>query len=427
MSVRPLAAFCALLLLQLPLSAANGQTVIMESDQLATSAALAMKPATMHLKLAADGGVLGTRTTGSALGVDSVANWSGYFYEPGVPAFGGLAFAWTYTMVGSSPYGAAPATTISAPVVPVNIDLRNYDGTPRYVNGHRLFYRARQFVEPVLDSPIFRPTTFDSSATKTQFTDAVQRAEFYNAAPATWHTMLAPVVRKSRTMTLTRGTYRFALDADGDCCAFVLVDVNVFVNALFPATATDTTTPIGAAENAGDITTRDISTFLFPNTFLYSPPYPTGGCCIIGFHSYDVEPGSAANGWLEKRYVMNYSSWVTPGIFSDPNFGDVTPLSHELTETFNDPFVNNTTPFWLSPNGQCNDILENGDVIEGLPNAEYPIRRDERTYHPQNVPLLQWFAGVTPSTAIGGAYSYPDKTVLPTANVSQQFGCAGPL
>ena len=49
-----------------------------------------------------------------------------------------------------------------------------------------------------------------------------------------------------------------------------------------------------------------------------------------------------------------------------------------------------------------------------------------KTYHPQNVALLQWFAGQTPSSAYQRAYSYPDTTVLPTAAVSQAPGCSGP-
>ena len=68
--------------------------------------------------------------------------------------------------------------------------------------------------------------------------------------------------------------------------------------------------------------------------------------------------------------------------------------------------------------------LETGDVIEGLPNAAYLITLKGVTYHPQNEALLQWFAGQTPSSAIGGAYSYPDKSVLTAASKSQKFGCA---
>jgi len=34
------------------------------------------------------------------------------------------------------------------------------------------------------------------------------------------------------------------------------------------------------------------------------------------------------------------------------------------------------------------------------------------TYHPQNEALLQWFEFQSPSTALNGAYSYPDITTL---------------
>jgi hypothetical protein len=225
-------------------------------------------------------------------------------------------------------------------------------------------------------------------------------------------------------MVLRRGTYAFALNPDGSCCFFVLINANTFVNELFPPTASDTTTVMGQAENAGDIRTRDLSTFLFPNAFLFVGN--TGNCCIVGFHSYDLEPGSAANGFREKRFVMDYSSWVSPGIFG-ASFVDVTALSHELSETFNDPFVNNATPWWLAPNGNCQNNLEDGDVIEGLANATIPITTNGFTYHPQNEALLQWFAGVTPSNAISHAYSYPDTTVLKAANVAQFPGCSSPL
>jgi hypothetical protein len=251
------------------------------------------------------------------------------------------------------------------------------------------------------------------------------RAEFFHKADDEWHTLLRPRVATPRTMVLIRGTYRFALNADGTCCAFVLIDDQTFGPALFPATATDTTTPIGAAENAGDIRTKDISTFLFPNAFLYSNHDPND-CCVIGFHSYDVEPGGPSNGSRERRYVVDYASWISPGIFGDPNFGDVTALSHEMTELFNDPFVNNATPWWLAPNGLCQNNLETGDVIEGLPNAEFPVILNGFTYHPQNEALLQWFAGSANSNAIHHAFSYPDTTVLTSASVSQLPGCPAP-
>ena len=61
--------------------------------------------------------------------------------------------------------------------------------------------------------------------------------------------------------------------------------------------------------------------------------------------------------------------------------------------------------------------LEEGDPIEVLANATTPITVKEPhftfTYHPQNIPLLQWFEMGTTSNAIDGAFSFPDETVLP--------------
>jgi hypothetical protein len=302
--------------------------------------------------------------------------------------------------------------------------LRNYDGSPRFVNGQRLFVSARPYAEPMVKSPVFARTWYDSSEVPTQFVDAIQRAEFFGKAPEKWHTLLLPRISTERTIVLIRGTYRYSLNADGTCCAYVLIDENTFANALFPATVADNTTVMGAAELSGDIQTHEISTFLFPNAFLYANGDPTQ-CCILGFHSYDTEPGSVSNQWKEKRYVMNYSSWITPGLFG-PAFEDVTALSHEISETFNDPWGTNPTPWWLAPNGNCQDDLETGDVVEGLPNATLPITVNGFTYHPQNEALLQWFAGEEHSTAIDKAYSYPDKTVLTSPAISQPVGCTAP-
>jgi hypothetical protein len=406
----------------------------MEPDQVPISFALTTNPHTYHGKSTADGGVLGGRSNGSLLGIDSVVNWSSYFYFFGVDSNGSPQFTWQYTMVGRAPFGtdesegSAETTGIKAPIVPVSLDLRNFDGSPRFVNGQRLFSDGTQYVNPVLNSPVFSDAFYGSSASPTQFTDAVQRAEFFNKSSASWHTLLRPGVKTPRTMVLIRGTYRFALNADGSCCAFILIDAGTFLNALFPPTVSgmDTTTIIGAAETSGDIRTRDISTFLFPNAFLYTGGDPKN-CCIVGFHTYDLETGDASNGFRERRYVVNYSSWVSSGIFKDQTFLDIAALSHEMSETFNDPFVNNATPWWLAPNGHCQNNLETGDVIEGLPNAQFPIVLNGFTYHPQNEALLQWFAGVTPSSAISGAYSYPDTNVLTSANASQNFACTPPL
>jgi hypothetical protein len=127
--------------------------------------------------------------------------------------------------------------------------------------------------------------------------------------------------------------------------------------------------------------------------------------------------------------VVNYSSWISPGLFLG-GFADVTAHSHEVSETFNDPFIgfdgiHNITPFWLNPAGQCQDLMEDGDVIEDLPDPTFPVTIGGTTYHPQTEALLPWFEFKNPSFALDGAYSYPNKNVLTALSPRQPFNCNG--
>ncbi len=352
---------------------------------------------------------------------DTLSDWNGSYDVPGFNPNGKLKTHWLYNMVGNPPQKGG-TTTIDAPVVPVVVQLLNSDGSVAYT------YDVTPDVLPVLQSPIFQSATFTSSSTPTQITDAIMRAEFWNTMAPDWHTLLNGSLKTTRTMAVPYGFYYYQLNKNGSCCQYVLIDINEFGNLLFPSSPTDTTTPIGAAENAGDITTKDISTFLFPNTYLYfNNP---NNCCVLGYHSFDEEPGDASNGNKTKAYVMNYSAWISPGLFGAA-FEDVTALGHEIAETFNDPLVvadgkHNLTPWWLAPNGNCQDDLEVGDVVEGLKHATYPVKMNGRTYHPQNVALLQWFEFQTPSTAIDGAYTYPDESVITQLSPIEYVNCSIP-
>jgi hypothetical protein len=377
--------------------------------------------------------------------IDSVVNFNGQYFTQGQDSNGNPQSHWYFNTLGNPPQQGG-TTTVNAPIVPVSLDLRNADGSPRFVkvvNGvvitcasppdpscHRLFFDASPFIEPILESPVFSNANYTSSATPTQFADAVARAEYPTAKP-NWHTLLAPSVKTGRTMTLLRGKYQFSLNADGSCCFFVLLNVFAFENALFPSTSTfppDSSTPVGAAEASGDITTKDVSTFFFPPAYLFIPTPQGNVCCIGGFHTFDFEGGDANNGNVPRLFVLNYSTWDQP-IFRDKTVLDVTGLSHEISETYNDPFVvadgvHDLTPWWLAPNGNCQNDLEVGDVVEGLPRQTFPITMPNRfTYHPQNEALLQWFEFESPSSALNGAYSYPDITTLTTLSAPQKAGC----
>jgi hypothetical protein len=389
-------------------SAHRGFATVVPRGQTAASSPRALSSASIH-----------------AENIDSIRTFTGEFQVAGIDPEGNPQLRWLFTMAGHDP-ASGGTTRFAAPIIPVSLDLLDYDGRLRVVDGHPLHYSVRPFVNAVVNSPVFQNADYSSSDTPTQFADAVQRAEFYSQMQSDWHTLLKPEVKAERTLSIPRGAYYFALSSDGACCAFVLVDIKIFSKLLFPANAHDVSTPVGAAERAGDITTASISTFLFPNTYLYLDGNPNH-CCVLGFHTYDSEPGDASNGFRERRYVFNFSSWISPGLFA-PGFEDITALSHEITESLNDPFVgadgiHGVTPWWLSQNGNCQDDMEVGDVIEGLPDATVAIRTSGRTYHPQNEALLPWFESESPSSALGAAYSYPNQNVLTALSPPEGLNC----
>ena len=356
-------------------------------------------------------------------GIDSIPNFNDQFFADGFDASGNPNRHWYTNTVGNPPQMGG-TTLINAPVQPVNVELDDPSGNVRVINGHPLLSMATPYVTPVLDSPVFSNALYSSGADPTQVTDAIQRAEYFNhPMKPDWHTLLnaealPPLTVHIRQTTTCLGgftgcNYYFALNPDGSCCRFILINIAQFDQALAGAVVTDIV--------GNTVTTQDISSFLFPNTFLYFADVRK--CCVLGFHTYFFQPQSDP----ELRWVINYSSWVTPGLFG-PNFQDITALSHEMAETFNDPFVgsdgvHNLTPWWKSPNGNCQDNRETGDVIEGLSNSTYPVTLNGVTYHPQNEALLQWFEFESPSDALDGAYSYPNTSLLTQPSALQNPLC----
>ncbi|MBV8207017.1 MAG: hypothetical protein JO041_09515 [Acidobacteria bacterium] len=369
------------------------------------------------------GGTIAAAATNGVAGIDSLQNWTGQFFAEGFDPAGNPQSVWPYAMVGNQPETNSTAT-INAPIVPVTIELLNPSGHVAHdpTTGALLRLTVTDEIrDAVVHSPMFEAVQFNSGTG--QFGDEMQRAAFWNridhsadSDTAGWHTLLSPSVKRERTMAIPFGYGYYALDANGRCCAFMLIDENTFINLLYPPTyPVDNSTPIGAAELAGDITTHDLSMLLFNNVYLYAGTL--NQCCVLGFHAYDIEPGVPQNGNLPRLYVGGYASWISPGLFGG-GFEDITALAHELAETINDPFIINATPWWLSRDprtgaANCSDVLEVGDVVEVLSNnTVYPIAHNNRTYHPQNVALFPWFAFDHHSPAPLRAYSFPDETTL---------------
>ncbi len=98
------AAMATMLILALPVSG-FGQGTSSNTDQVSIDFVRSANIHMLHSSTAnAGGGYLGKRSSGSVLGVDSVPNWSSYFYEA---AADNSQFTWSYTMLGNSPFGTS--------------------------------------------------------------------------------------------------------------------------------------------------------------------------------------------------------------------------------------------------------------------------------------------------------------------------------
>lgn len=353
-------------------------------------------------------------------GLNTLATFDGAFFAQAGPSSTGGKL-WRWTMVGNDPRVGC-TTIIPTKIDEVSLQLLNADGSVFKVVPFAPFEKL------TLESPNFEPLNYRSGH-HIEYGDAVHRAQFFHVMGHDWHTLLIPKVVNKATITvpffvnvrLSNGnivqarSYFTGTAADGS--TFVLMLSPLF-NFFFDNEVVNQII-------AGNFTTNAFNLTMFPNTFLFSlnqnNPNVPGGCCVLGFHTYFFDPPTVP----QDRWNAQYASWISPGLFG-AGFQDVTALSHEIAESIGDPFIDNATPSWQFP-GQpptskfCQNNLEEGDPIEVLANATIPINVHEGpfnfTYHPQNIPLLQWFEMGTTSDAIDGAFSFPNEAVLPHSAV----------
>src|SRR5215471_16441846 len=349
-------------------------------------------------------------------GLDTLATFDGAFHaQAGPNSSQPNLFRWT--MVGNDPR-TGDTTVIPFQMDNVSLTLLNADGSVFKVVPFDPFQTL------TLESPNFEPLDYRSGH-NIEYADAVHRAQFFPIMDHDWHTLLIPHLVNKTTITvprfvnvrlangniITARAYFTGTAADGS--TFVLM-LNLLFNFFFENIVVDDI-------NNGLMTTNALNTTMFPNTFLFSlnvnNPNVPGGCCVLGFHTYFYAPAAVP----QPRWVTQYASWISPGVFRN-GIQDVTALSHETSEAFADPFVDNVTPSWQFPgvpaNAKvCQSNLEEGDPIEVLPTITIPITVREGhevfVYHPQNIPLLQWFEMGSKSNAVDGAFSFPNEALLP--------------
>jgi hypothetical protein len=338
---------------------------------------------------------------GGLPGIDSVPNFTRAFRSQGQ--------VWPFTMIGNDPL-LGRRTRVPARILAVSLELQNAD----LVSTTRV--PVAQFEERVLRSPNFEESNY-SSGDGIQFADAIQRAEFFHSMQEDWHTELHPAtvvdhmtlqIPRFTTVTVdgvpTQVRTYFSGTAD-DGSTFVLLLDEFFNDAFFNAVSDQ----IGA----NHFSTDALNIVLLPNTFLFSEAEGPAGSLTTGFHTFLFDDTTNP----EPVWISIFASWISPGLFG-AGIQDVTALSHEISESINNPFLINSVPAWQFPGfpGTCQDNLEIADPIEALDNETFPIRINQGpgnfVYHPQIMALLPWFEDDPRSNAIHGAFSYPDTTAL---------------
>ena len=293
-----------------------------------------------------------------------LAHWSSTFTSGGK--------TYKYSMVGTKPSKGSKTTTVPVTIIPLKLTFSN--GTS---------FDGSQKVQNTTASPIFQNASFISG--NTQYGDAIQRAEFWNSVSTTspnYHVLVgAPTIANTVSITVPAANGATVKDSSGKTIG--IIDINWF------------DPQIQALLTSMHFTANMLPIFLSNNVYLSQGAPTLSNCCIGGYHSA-VKNSAGLQTYI---WTVNADAGIQGG------FGeDVSALSHELAEWYNDPFTNNVVPNWISPIAPqygCNNALEVGDPLVGVVFTVSGF-----SSHLQDEAFFSWFARQTPSIAIGGKYTY---------------------
>jgi hypothetical protein len=259
----------------------------------------------------------------------------------------------------------------------------------------------------LLQSPLLNSALFDMGGTivgNTQYIDAFQRAEFWNALGPEgrqgYHLRLSPVLLPAIRINIP-ADQGAALGTGllGACDPLGIIDFGFFDNLIQTSIL-----PILAKQGV------DPSTFpilLFKNVVTADMPITNlNNCCFLGYHS------STSTVPFQTYSPLEFD---TAGLFG-PSAADTAVMSHEVAEWANDPFGDNPTPAWGGtgqvPPGFCQNNFEVGDPLTG---TAFPpvVMSNGFTYHLQELAFFSWFYA-SPSVGIHGWFS-DDGTFLSDA------------
>ncbi|MBV8842188.1 MAG: hypothetical protein JO307_05195 [Bryobacterales bacterium] len=329
---------------------------------------------------------------------------------------------YTYSMLGHSPK-LGGTTVINNRILPLAIflndgkgnNLYEYDPTGAFdINGNIVGPACGPGtdVNRTVLSPLWNSATYPGNGSTLPpdtglLTDTKQRAEFTGVRTANWHTPLGPPQNGAcsqifAAVSLDPTAWAYLADSQGNIVGEAM-DINV-ISAVFETYLGSDLSIFGTPNSVFPMILTDNITAYIPG--------PGGGCCVLGYHT--AEQGKANPAGIQ---VWAWATYLPPGNIFEP-WEDVLPLSHEVDETYNDPFINTSVAPWVdgSVSFEQGD-LETGDAIEAMNNSDviYPVPVNGYLYHIQNTATLQWFTRnpLGPANGPGpGVYSWPNTNTL---------------
>jgi hypothetical protein len=321
----------------------------------------------------------------------SVPRWSGSFTYAGK--------TYPFTMVGADPAAGHASISVKTAIVPIDLDFRA---------GLKGKLRGSERVEATLASPIYRPTDFSTLRNAyvpeygflgdqagppvvTQYGNAVQKAMFWKTGGSNAEYDVTLAGPKVYPVQLLDVPAKQGYDLVGAVSGrhYGLVEREWFSKSVQQLLRTL------------DIPADTLAIFITDSAFLYVGD--PSACCLIGYHGVtkiDAKGKKPVNTYL-------YAAYSDVGIFRSPKLADVHALSHEVSEWYADPFLNNVAPSWSSPTAPaygCVDLIETGDPVVGHGFDATPVGGSV-TYHPEDEAFYSWFAREQPSRGFGGRYT----------------------
>ena len=300
----------------------------------------------------------------------NLPQWNGSFTDL-------TGHAINYVMVGADPATSNTTTHVKVYVIPVIFKYGPDNGDMTFNPKKAKLNGNKNIIKSLRSSPLFDDgadfTSGSIDCGQSQFTDSFQRCNFWShvSTNTNYHTIVDYTKDKSLkplkiTVTPSQGQ---------------VVD-NPFGSGVVG------TYPINNFESQAHAymtAHSDITPDTFPFFISYDIYLTEGGCCIGGYHN---RAGSGAG-----AQSYGYTTIVdSAGAFSE----DIDAASHEMSEWFDDPFVNN------SVNCFDNSIMEVGDPIEGLPNyGTFTVSLNGYTWHPQDEAQIPYFGAPTSTSANG--------------------------